>query len=204
MCSVAGMARPTRPPSPLDLLGTVPTNSEDQAVAALARLWRDKAGGTRPRTDGLYAAARAHLAKQERRQRRDDAITASLLDKVAERAPGPAAPKPAVQQTAGVQAHRGELAVVRFVVANPRRTPATVRFRPSELVRDDGDAWWAHVRLSPARPTLAPGEECTVRLEMDLQACPWPAPAEASMALDVEVADALAMKLWIELRLLGA
>jgi hypothetical protein len=197
------MARPPRPPSPLDLLGAVPTSSEDQAVAALAKLWRDKAGGKQPRTDGLYSAARSHLAQQEKRQRRDDAITASLLDKVAQRAPGPAAPTAAVQQTVRVQAQAGELAVVQFVVANPRRTPATVRFRPSELVRDDGDAWWAPVRLTPARPTLAPGEECTARLELDLRGCPWPAPAQASLALDVEVADALAMKLWIELRMLG-
>lgn len=197
------MARTPRPPSPLDLLGSVPAASEDQAVAALARLWRSRAAGAARAPDGLYAAARTHLATQERRQRRDDAITASLLDKVAQRAPGPAAPAPAIQQSVQLQAAPGSRAIARFVVANPRRTPATVRFRPSELVRDDGDAWWAPVRLTPARPTLAPGEECTARLELDLHGCPWPAPARARLALDVEVAGAVAMKLWVELRILG-
>ena len=197
------MARSPTPPSPLDLLGAVPATSEEQAVAALAKLWRDKAAGRRQRTDGLYAAARAHLAQQETRRRRDDTITASLLDKVAQRAPGPTAPAAAVQQSVVVQARPGERAVVRFIVANPRKTPATVRFRPTELVRGDGEAWWAPVRLTPARPTLAPGEECTARLELDLRDCPWSAPAQASLGLDVEVAGALAMKLWVELRLLG-
>jgi hypothetical protein len=197
------MARRT-PPSPLDLLGSLPQGSEDQAAAALAKLARARAAGKARRPDGLYAAARAHLAQHERRQRKDDAITASLLDKVRERAPVRTDLPTAVQQTVQVQAAPGGTAIVRFVVANPRRTPATVRFRPSELVRADGDAWWAPVRIDPARPTLAPGEECTARIELDLAGCPWPAPERATLGLDVEVADALAMKLWLELRLVDA
>lgn len=195
--------KPRSVPSPLDLVGDLPTSSEDAAAAALAKLWTARRTGRARRPDTLYEAARAHLAKRERRQRQDDAVTTRLLDKVREGAPPPAPAPAVVQQTLALRAVVGAPAAARFVVANPRRTPASVRFRPGELVTASGDAWWPPLRLDPARPTIAPGAEATIRLGLDLSDCPWPAGTHATLELDVHVADALAMKLWVEVDLVA-
>lgn len=145
-----------------------------------------------------YRAAQAAFEARERRLEAEDALAAPLLDAVRGALP---APPPAVveQHTVPARGRSGAAVAVRFIVENARQSTVVVRFRPGEATTEAGEALWAPVGFAPARPSLAPGERCTVAMEADLRGV-LPEGGRLELPVDVLFDGVLAQKLWVRVQ----
>ena len=88
------------------------------------------------------------------------------------------------------------------MTANERARPARLELRPSRLRDARGDAEFSpRIELEPATLVLAPGEERTVAISLDLAGSPF-RPGE-TLELDVDVTDDgdVVHKLWVTIHL---
>lgn len=152
---------------------------------------------------GHYEQARQLFASLEARLQKQYAIASTLVDQLREREQAHEdADGNASQQLLRLYTRAGGVAAGRFVVANERAGHAELDLRPSRLRGTGGEtAFSPTVELEPATLSLAPGEERTVAISIDLAGSPF-RPGE-TLELDVDVTEAgrVVHKLWVTISL---
>ncbi|MGI9591761.1 MAG: hypothetical protein ACR2P8_10370 [Myxococcota bacterium] len=199
--------------------GTRRNDAEERIVAALKKIHaRQQPGpgsapplrvvGSDPHADGQselgeYDKARKLFSDLEQRLQKQYGIAEALVDRLREQQqPGEDSGAGASQQLLRLRARAGGVAGGRFVTANERARPARLELRPSRLRDARGDtAFSPRIELEPATLLLAPGEEQTVAISLDLAGSPFRAGETLELDVDVTEDGGVIHKLWVTIGL---
>jgi hypothetical protein len=160
---------------PIDdgLLRRLRSAPEERIVAELKRIYaaRSNSGGRpEPREpNSRYERARRHFAGEERRLRKQALLTDRIIDEMRSRQEDGGSRS--TQEALCLRAAIGRPAGGRFRLANHRARALDVRLESSPLrQRDAGGEIASTIEIRPASIRLGPGEECLVRVLIDLTA----------------------------------
>lgn len=170
-----------------------------EAAPPLRRVGADRRSA--PESErGLYEEARQLFSSLETRLQKQYGIAARLIDGLRERDRS-AASAAASQQLLRLRARAGEMAAGRFVVANEKTVPALLEFRPSRLRGAGGDEVSVAVELDPGSLLLAPAEERTVAIRVDLAGAPVGLGERLEVDVDVTEDARVVHRLWVTIDL---
>jgi hypothetical protein len=146
------------------------------------------------------ASARDILAARERRLRREENLTARILDQMehGDAVSGLQRSAP-LQEELRIRCPAGGTSGGRFVVQNDLGEPARILFRSHPLHAVPGSvAERASLTVEPAALDLAPGDERPVRIGIDLRRAPGLA-TTAEFVVDACAGGEVLHKLWVSL-----
>jgi hypothetical protein len=149
---------------------------------------------------GAAASARDVLTARERRLRREENLTARILDQMehGDAVSGLQRSAP-LQEELRIRCPAGGTSGGRFVVRNDLGEPARILFRDHALHAVPGSvAERACLTVEPGAVDLAPGEERLVRIGIDLRRAPLLA-TTAEFVVDACAGGEVLQKLWVSL-----
>lgn len=175
--------------------------SRGEATVPLPTAAPPSARADEPEPGEAYDELRQHFYRHEAGLRQHARLTDRILDQLQRESRGRVEPVASpLQAELRVRCAARGASGARFVVANELGREVELGFRCHPLTGVPvGSADTPVADFTPAAPTLAPGEECSVRLGVDLAALPVDSGDEVGLVVDVCGGDEILQKLWVTL-----